>query len=86
MWSVKVLQHLGQVNFTTQIGENFFFQGGDIPAVYDLVNWQASPDGVLTYSTVGRVEGFKLHMEESAIWWATGSKVIMFKSLAPAYK
>ncbi|XP_063061379.1 extracellular calcium-sensing receptor-like [Engraulis encrasicolus] len=73
--AAKLLQHLGQVNFTTQIGENFFFQGGDIPAVYDLVNWQASPGGVLTYSTVGRVEGSKLHMEESAIWWATGSKV-----------
>ncbi|KAL2095668.1 hypothetical protein ACEWY4_007816 [Coilia grayii] len=73
--AAKLLQHLGQVNFTTQIGEHFFFRGADIPAVYDLVNWQETPGGVLKYSTVGRVEGSKLHMEESAIWWATESQV-----------
>ncbi|XP_076139230.1 extracellular calcium-sensing receptor-like [Alosa pseudoharengus] len=73
--AAEILQHLSQVNFTTQLGENFVFHGGDIPAVYDLVNWQEAPNGVLKYITVGRVEGSKLHLEDSAIWWTTGSQV-----------
>ena len=79
--SFKLLQHLSQVNFTTQLGENFLFHGGDIPAVYDLVNWQEAPNGVLKYITIGRVEGSQLHLEDSAIWWATGSQVIPFKAI-----
>ncbi|KAJ3590128.1 hypothetical protein NHX12_008082 [Muraenolepis orangiensis] len=32
----ELLKHLNKVNFTTPHGEEFFFQGADIPAAYDL--------------------------------------------------
>ncbi|XP_051512047.1 extracellular calcium-sensing receptor [Myxocyprinus asiaticus] len=65
----QLLQHIGQVNFTTQLGEEFYFLDGGIPPVYDLVNWQRAPDGSLQYVSVGRVEGSQLIINESAIQW-----------------
>ncbi|KAJ7995377.1 hypothetical protein DPEC_G00243940 [Dallia pectoralis] len=68
---VELLQHLKQVNFTTKMGEVFYFTGADIPAVYDLVNWQATPQGFMKLVTIGRVEGSDLHINESEIQWNT---------------
>lgn len=65
----KLLQHIEQVHFTTQLGEKFYFQDGGIPPVYDLVNWQRAPDGSLQYVTIGKVEGNQLIINESAIIW-----------------
>ncbi|XP_057203742.1 extracellular calcium-sensing receptor [Triplophysa rosa] len=65
----QLLQHIEQVNFTTQLGEKFYFQDGGIPPVYDLVNWQRAPDGSLHYVTIGKVEGNQLIINESAIIW-----------------
>ncbi|XP_074496819.1 extracellular calcium-sensing receptor-like [Sebastes fasciatus] len=70
---IELLQHLDNVNFTTPQGEMFYFQGADIPAKYDLVNWQNTPEGSLKLVLIGRVDGFDLHLEESAIQWSTGS-------------
>uniref|UniRef100_A0A3B4YJR6 Olfactory receptor C family, r1 n=1 Tax=Seriola lalandi dorsalis TaxID=1841481 RepID=A0A3B4YJR6_SERLL len=70
---IEVLQYLNNVNFTTPQGEMFYFQGADIPAKYDLVNWQNTPKGQLKLVLVGRVDGFDLHLNESAIQWSTGS-------------
>lgn len=39
---------------------------------YDLVNWQKTPDGPLKLALVGRVDGFNLILNESAIQWSTG--------------
>ncbi|XP_074496915.1 extracellular calcium-sensing receptor-like [Sebastes fasciatus] len=69
----ELLQHLNKVNVTTPQGEMFYFQGGDIPAKYDLVNWQKTPEGSLKLVLIGRVDGFDLHLNESAIQWSTGS-------------
>lgn len=68
----QVLQHLNKVNFTTPRGENFYFQGSDMTTSYDLVNWQKTPDGPLKLALVGRVDGFNLILNESAIQWSTG--------------
>ncbi|XP_053728437.1 extracellular calcium-sensing receptor-like [Synchiropus splendidus] len=65
----EVLQHLSKVNFTTPQNEIFYFQGADIPAKYDLVNWQKSPDGQMKVVLIGRVNGFDLILNESAIQW-----------------
>ncbi|KAM4627581.1 extracellular calcium-sensing receptor-like [Polymixia lowei] len=73
---VELLQHLNKVNFTTPQGENFYFEGGDIPAVYDLVNWQPTPEGSLKLVTIGRVDGSDLHLNQSAIQWSTGSNQV----------
>uniref|UniRef100_UPI003AACCE45 extracellular calcium-sensing receptor-like n=1 Tax=Centroberyx gerrardi TaxID=166262 RepID=UPI003AACCE45 len=73
---IELLQHLNKVNFTTPQGEKFFFQGADIPAVYDLVNWQTTPEGSLKLVLIGRVDGFDLHLNQSAIQWSTGSNQV----------
>ncbi|XP_071353440.1 extracellular calcium-sensing receptor-like [Trachinotus anak] len=73
---IEVLQQLNNVNFTTPQGEMFYFQGADIPAKYDLVNWQNAPEGQLKLVLVGRVDGFDLHLNESAIQWSTGSSQV----------
>ncbi|KAM9359546.1 extracellular calcium-sensing receptor-like [Symphorus nematophorus] len=70
---IELLQHLNSVNFTTPQGEMFYFQEADIPAKYDLVNWQNTPDGSQKLVLIGRVDGFDLHLNESAIQWSTGS-------------
>ncbi|XP_070825811.1 extracellular calcium-sensing receptor-like [Chaetodon trifascialis] len=73
---IELLQHLNNVNFTTPQGEIFYFNGADIPAKYDLVNWQNTPEGSLKLVLIGRVEGFDLHLNESAIQWSTGSNQV----------
>lgn len=55
----------------------FHFQGADIPAMYDLVNWQNTPKGPLKIVLIGRVEGLELHLNESAIQWSTGSNQVV---------
>ncbi|XP_031729345.1 extracellular calcium-sensing receptor-like, partial [Anarrhichthys ocellatus] len=72
----ELLQHLNKLNFTTPQGDMFYFQGADIPAKYDLVNWQATPEGSLKLVLIGRVDGFDLHLNESTIQWSTGSNQV----------
>ncbi|KAK9520989.1 hypothetical protein VZT92_020839 [Zoarces viviparus] len=72
----ELLQHLNKLNFTTPQGDMFYFQGADIPAKYDLVNWQETPEGSLKLVLIGRVDGFDLHLNESAIQWSTGSNQV----------
>ncbi|XP_042270607.1 extracellular calcium-sensing receptor-like isoform X2 [Thunnus maccoyii] len=73
---IELLQHLSKVNVTTPQGEMFYFQGADIPAKYDLVNWQNTPEGPLKLVLIGRMDGFDLHLNESAIQWSTGSNQV----------
>ncbi|XP_072551965.1 olfactory receptor CR1 [Salminus brasiliensis] len=72
----QLLEHLKLVNFTTQLGEKFYFQDGETPAVYDLVNWQRGPGGTLQYIPIGRVEGSQLIINESAISWPGNSEKV----------
>ncbi|XP_075956762.1 extracellular calcium-sensing receptor-like [Anarhichas minor] len=72
----ELLQHLNKLNFTTPQGDMFYFQGADIPAKYDLVNWQETPEGSLKLVLIGRVDGFDLHLNESTIQWSTGSNQV----------
>ncbi|KAM9359548.1 extracellular calcium-sensing receptor-like [Symphorus nematophorus] len=72
----ELLQHLNKVNVTTPQGEMFYFQGADIPAKYDLVNWQKTPEGPLKLVLIGCVDGFDLHLNESAIQWSTESNQV----------
>ncbi len=77
MLCFQLLWHLNNVNFTTPQGELLYFQGGDIPAKYDLVNWQKTPDGQQKLVLIGRVDGFDLQLNESAIQWSTGSNQVV---------
>uniref|UniRef100_A0A3P9LW33 Olfactory receptor C family, r1 n=1 Tax=Oryzias latipes TaxID=8090 RepID=A0A3P9LW33_ORYLA len=73
---LQLMQHLSQVNFTTPQDELFYFQGGDITAKYDLVNWQSTPQGGLRLVLIGRVDGFDLHLNDTAIEWSTGTSQV----------
>ncbi|XP_023817608.2 olfactory receptor CR1 [Oryzias latipes] len=72
----ELMQHLSQVNFTTPQDELFYFKGGDITAKYDLVNWQSTPQGGLRLALIGRVDGFDLHLNDTAIEWSTGTSQV----------
>ena len=73
---LQVLHYLTQVNFTTKIGENVFFDElGDPVARYALVNWQMDETGNILFETIGyydasRPEGEQLEMKRDvkAIW------------------
>lgn len=67
------------MNFATPQGGLLYFQGADIPAKYDLVNWQHTPEGTLTLALIGQVDGFDLHLNESAIQWSSGSNQVIIK-------
>ncbi|KTF82511.1 hypothetical protein cypCar_00033205, partial [Cyprinus carpio] len=69
-----LLQHIGQVHFTTQSGEEFYLLDNSIPPVYNLVNWQRAPDGSLIYISIGRVDGNQLIINEFAISWPEDSR------------
>ncbi|XP_043975718.1 extracellular calcium-sensing receptor isoform X2 [Gambusia affinis] len=73
---MELMEHLSKVNFTTPQGEAFYFQGADVMAKYDLLNWQSSPEGEVNLVLIGRVDGFDLHLNESAIQWSTGSSQV----------
>ncbi|CAJ1065282.1 extracellular calcium-sensing receptor-like [Xyrichtys novacula] len=73
---IELLQQMSKVNFTSPQGELLYFQGGDTPAKYDLVNWQKTPDGLQKLTLFGRVDGFDLHLNESAVQWSTGSNQV----------
>ncbi|XP_041654113.1 extracellular calcium-sensing receptor-like [Cheilinus undulatus] len=72
----ELLQQMSKVNFTTPQGELLYFQGGDTPAKYDIVNWHKTSEGSLKIVLIGHVDGFDLHFDESAIQWSTGSKQV----------
>ncbi|KAG7495878.1 extracellular calcium-sensing receptor-like [Solea senegalensis] len=73
----ELLQHLNNVNFTSPQGEMFYFEGADTPAKYDLVNWQRTAGGSkLKLVLIGHVDGFDLHLDESAVQWRTGSSQV----------
>ncbi|CAJ1065283.1 uncharacterized protein LOC117773092 [Xyrichtys novacula] len=77
----ELLQQMSKVNFTSPQGEMLYFQGGEIPAKYDLVNWQKTPEGSLKLTLFGRVDGFDLHLNESAVQWSTGSNQVIIRLL-----
>ncbi|XP_074535922.1 extracellular calcium-sensing receptor-like [Halichoeres trimaculatus] len=73
---MELLQHLSNVNFTTPQGQRFYFQGADIPAKYDLINWQKTSHGLQKLVLIGRVDGFDILLNESVIQWSTGSNQV----------
>uniref|UniRef100_A0A8C2YXZ9 Olfactory receptor C family, r1 n=1 Tax=Cyclopterus lumpus TaxID=8103 RepID=A0A8C2YXZ9_CYCLU len=58
------------IEVNTIVPESSYLQGSFNN--YDLVNWQNTPDGSLKLVLIGRVDGFDLHLNESAIQWSTG--------------
>lgn len=76
---LQLLRHLSRVNFTTPQGEVLYFRGADIPAKYDLVNWRRGTGGTLELVLVGRVAGFDLQLNGSAIEWSTRHNQVIWR-------
>ncbi|XP_029440334.1 extracellular calcium-sensing receptor-like [Rhinatrema bivittatum] len=74
----KLLHHIRSVLFTNSAGETMFFdENGDLPAVYDILNWQLLPDGTSRYMKVGMFDSTlpdeqSISINDSAIVWGGG--------------
>ncbi|KAI4814941.1 hypothetical protein KUCAC02_005116 [Chaenocephalus aceratus] len=82
----ELLQSLNKVNVTTPQGEMFYFEGADIPAKYDLVNWQNTPEGSLKLVLIGRVDGFDINLNDCIhvlVLLALHSEAVLSRIAAP---
>lgn len=61
----------------------FYFEGADIPAKYDLVNWQKTPEGLLKLVLIGHVDEYDIHLNESIVQWMTGSNQVFKNEKCP---
>lgn len=55
-------------------GEEIYFEDGDIEGYYDIINWQFSDDGAISYVTVGHYNGSaapgeRMHIRNDSIVW-----------------
>ncbi|KAL4597541.1 hypothetical protein GN956_G25941 [Arapaima gigas] len=71
----QLLYYLERVNFTTHYGDRVSFdENGDALAIYDVLNWQAAPDGTIQAIPVGTYDGAipgtdKLTLDSDRIFW-----------------
>ncbi|XP_041120481.1 extracellular calcium-sensing receptor-like [Polyodon spathula] len=69
----ELLHYLKTVRFRTKLGvEVYFDENGDIPATYDIVNWQTGKTGALEIVTVGQIDGSEIYIDDKDIVWAGG--------------
>lgn len=68
--------YIKQVNYMNSFGDEIKFdENGDPAAMYDLINWQLMPGGVMEFVTVGKFDEIagtgrkNLHIEEEKIVW-----------------
>ncbi|XP_066566534.1 extracellular calcium-sensing receptor-like [Amia ocellicauda] len=71
----QLLQHMKRVNFTTHFGDRVSFdENGDVPAIYDVMNWQRGDDVSVKIETIGLFDesapaGQELTLQEDKIFW-----------------
>ncbi|XP_043916159.1 extracellular calcium-sensing receptor-like [Protopterus annectens] len=77
----QLLHYIRTVHFRNNIGEEISFdENGDPPALYDILNWQMTQEGMFKYVEVGRFDsrfpaGQDLAINRSLILWNTGNQV-----------
>ncbi|KAM8972563.1 vomeronasal type-2 receptor 26-like [Pelodytes ibericus] len=75
----QLLHYLQNTHVRLSNGREVFFdKNGDLPAVYDIVNWQLGPDGVMRQVKVGSYDsvatgGDIFTINTSAVNWGSGS-------------
>ncbi|XP_043929413.1 extracellular calcium-sensing receptor-like [Protopterus annectens] len=80
--SKELFYYLKTVHFWNKNGEEIFFDMyGDPPAVFGILNWQATANGYFQYLEVGRfnssaTDGEGLTIDLKSVVWNTGSKEI----------
>ncbi|XP_075135237.1 vomeronasal type-2 receptor 26-like [Leptodactylus fuscus] len=67
-------KYLRSINFNTTNGENFYFNNGETPGKYDIVNWFLTPNKTIQTIQVGKYDrsapvGRQLVINESLIKW-----------------
>ncbi|XP_028681612.2 extracellular calcium-sensing receptor-like [Erpetoichthys calabaricus] len=82
---LQLAHYLKTINFTTKIGENFYFDKNGDPAAkgktYDIVNWQLNKEGDVDFATVGAYYAFASKGHEfdmnykNIVFAGTGNKV-----------
>ncbi|XP_075061839.1 extracellular calcium-sensing receptor-like [Mixophyes fleayi] len=76
----QLLHYIKNVRVTLNSGSDLYFdENGDIPAVYDIVNWQLTQDGTMGQVTVGSYDtaassGQFLSINSSLLLWSMGEK------------
>ncbi|XP_056230190.1 extracellular calcium-sensing receptor-like [Seriola aureovittata] len=70
----QLLHYIKQVGYLNSFGDEIKFdQNGDPAAMYDLVNWQLSPNGKMEFATIGKFDETagrqKLQIQEHNIVW-----------------
>ncbi|XP_029435597.1 extracellular calcium-sensing receptor-like [Rhinatrema bivittatum] len=51
----QLLHYMRKVHFWNKMGEEIYFDiNGNLPAVYDIINWHQQPDGAIQYVKVPR--------------------------------
>ncbi|XP_069802758.1 vomeronasal type-2 receptor 26-like [Dendropsophus ebraccatus] len=94
-WYPQLNKFLKSVNFNTTSGENFYFNNGEIPGKYDILNWLMTPDYTIQTNQIGTYTksaplGKQLNLNESAIQWHKSFKKVprsvCSESCLPGYR
>ncbi|XP_063302478.1 extracellular calcium-sensing receptor-like [Pelobates fuscus] len=73
----QLLHYTKKVRVNMNSGRKLYFDvNGDPPAVYDIVNWQMTPEGTIRHVKVGSYDTTESHVHvfsinKSGIWWPT---------------
>ncbi|XP_051874574.1 vomeronasal type-2 receptor 1 [Pristis pectinata] len=64
----QLMYYLKNVRFQSLLGEEIYFDAnGDIDAMYDIINWQRTSNGYITYKVIGSYNGTAPPGEEMTI-------------------
>ncbi|XP_078496072.1 vomeronasal type-2 receptor 116-like [Lissotriton helveticus] len=86
-----MLQYVRRVRFNTSSGEEIFFdKNGDVPAVFDFINIQISPEGFMRLVKVGTYdssapEGRQIRVEDDVMMWNTGDNQKTYGRIITVY-
>ncbi|XP_056425663.1 extracellular calcium-sensing receptor-like [Hyla sarda] len=78
--SWQLLYYMKKARVTLSNGKDFYFdENGDPPAIYDIVNWQLNPEGIMQHKKIGSYDtmaspGQVFTINTSAILWNTGNE------------
>ncbi|XP_075433982.1 extracellular calcium-sensing receptor-like [Ascaphus truei] len=78
----QLLHYIQNVRVRLSSGREVFFdRNGDLPAVYDIVNWQLGADGMMRQVKVGSYDtaasdGNTFSINASAVMWASGRRQV----------
>ncbi|XP_073479803.1 extracellular calcium-sensing receptor-like [Aquarana catesbeiana] len=78
----ELLNYMKKVRLKLPDGRELYFdENGDPPALYDIMNWQLSPGGLIQHVKVGSYDsdaapGQVFSVNTSLIWWPAGNQQV----------